>query len=150
VDDSMHYQYKFEKILTIKEKEKNDSESKYTEAVKEFESEAENLYQVLKKKEELLDSQSEQLKQGLSVQQVRYNQDFLDNHEKMIAHYQKRVMDTRSKMHFYHQLLIESNVEVKKYEKIKEKDFQRYFNTMKYEENRQMDEISIQQYMSRS
>lgn len=146
----MHYQYKFEKILTIKEKEKNDSESKYTEAVKEFESEAENLYQVLKKKEELLDSQSEQLKQGLSVQQVRYNQDFLDNHEKMIAHYQKRVMDTRSKMHFYHQLLIESNVEVKKYEKIKEKDFQRYFNTMKYEENRQMDEISIQQYMSRS
>ena len=146
----MHYQYKFEKILTIKEKEKNDSESKYTEAVKEFESEAENLYQVLKKKEELLDSQSEQLKQGLSVQQVRYNQDFLDNHEKMIAHYQKRVMDTRSKMHFYHQLLIESNVEVKKYEKIKEKDSQRYFNTMKYEENRQMDEISIQQYMSRS
>ena len=128
----MHYQYKFEKILTIKEKEKNDSESKYTEAVKEFESEAEILYQVLKKKEELLDSQSEQLKQGLSVKQVRYNQDFLDNHEKMIAHYQKRVMDTRSKMHFYHQLLIESNVEVKKYEKIKEKDFQRYFNTMKY------------------
>ncbi len=146
----MHYQYKFEKILTIKEKEKSDSESKYTEAVKEFESEAENLYQVLKKKEELLDSQSEQLKQGLSVQQVRHNQHFLESHEKMIAHYQKRVMDTRSKMQFYHQLLIESNVEVKKYEKIKEKDYQRYFNTMKYEENRQMDEISIQQYMSRS
>ena len=60
----MHYQYKFAKILTIKEKEKNDSESKYTEAVKEFESEAEHLYQMLKKKEELLDAQSEQLKQG--------------------------------------------------------------------------------------
>lgn len=146
----MHYQYKFAKILTIKEKEKNDSESKYTEAVKEFESEAEHLYQMLKKKEELLDAQSEQLKQGLSVQQVRHNQHFLENHEKMIAHYQKRVVETRSKMQFYHQLLIEKNVEVKKYEKIKEKDFQRYFNTMKYEENRQMDEISIQQYMSRS
>ena len=146
----MHYQYKFEKILTIKEKEKNDSKSRYTEAVKEFESEAENLYQMLKKKEELLDSQSEQLKLGLSVQQVRHNQHFLENQEKMIAHYQKRVMETRSKMQFYHQLLIEKNVEVKKYEKIKEKDFQRYFNTVKYEENRQMDEISIQQYMSRS
>ncbi len=146
----MRYQYKFEKILTLKEKEKNDSKSRYTEAVKEFESEAEHLYQMLKKKEELLDLQSEQLKLGLSVQQVRHNQNFLENHEKMIAHYQKRVMETRSKMQFYHQLLIEKNVEVKKYEKIKEKDFQRYFNTMKYEENRQMDEISIQQYMSRS
>lgn len=146
----MHYQYKFEKILTIKEKEKTDSESKYTSAVKEFESEAEHLFQMLKKKEELLDLQSEQLKHGLSVQQVRHNQRFLENHEKMIAHYQKRVMETRSKMQFYHQLLIEKNVEVKKYEKIKEKDFQRYFNRMKYEENRQMDEISIQQYMSRS
>ena len=146
----MHYQYKFEKILTIKEKEKNDSESKYSKALKEFETEAENLYQVLKKKEELLDSQSEQLKRGLSVQQVRHNQHFMENHEKMIAHYQKRVVDTRSKMQFYHQLLIEKNVEVKKYEKIKEKDYQRYFNEMKYEENRQMDEISIQQYMSHS
>ena len=146
----MHYQYKFEKILTLKEKEKNDSESKYTEAVREFESEAENLYQMLKKKEELLDLQSEQLKFGLSVQQVRYNQHFLENQEKLISHYQKRVMETRSKMHFYHQLLVEKSVEVKKYEKIKEKDFQRYFNSVKYEENRQMDEISIQQYMSRS
>ena len=146
----MHYQYKFEKLLTIKEKEKSDSESKYTEAVREFESEAENLYQMLKKKEELLDLQSEQLKFGLSVQQVRYNQHFLENHEKLISHYQKRVMETRSKMQFYHHLLIEKNIEVKKYEKIKEKDFQRYFNTVKYEENRQMDEISIQQYLSRS
>ena len=146
----MYYHYKFEKLLTIKEKEKSDSESRYTEAVKEFESEAENLYQMLKKKEELLDLQSEQLKLGLSVQQVRYNQHFLENQEKLITHFQKRVIETRSKMQFYHQLLIEKNIEVKKYEKIKEKDFQRFFNTVKYEENRQMDEISIQQYMSRS
>lgn len=146
----MVYRYKFERIMSIREKEKTESETKYTEAVKEFETEAEALYQLLKKKEELLDGQAEQLKKGLSVQQVRHNLSFLENHERQIRHYQKRVIETRNKMNFYHQMLIEKNIEVKKYEKIKEKDLQLFMEQQNQMENQQMDEISIQQYMGRS
>jgi len=146
----MVYQYKFEKIMNLREKEKTESQTKYNLAVKEFETEAEKLYRMLKKKEELLDEQAERLRQGLSVQQVRHNLSFLENHEQLIQHYQKRVIETRNKMNFYHQILIEKNMEVKKYEKMKEKDVQAFIEQVNQMENRQMDEISIQQYMSRS
>ena len=46
----MIYQYKFDKILTIKEKEKNDVLAKYNETKKTFEEVAEKLYKLLKKK----------------------------------------------------------------------------------------------------
>lgn len=146
----MQYHYKFEKILTLKEREKNQSQNQYTEAVKVFESEAEKLYRMLKKKEELLDNQSEKLKAGLSVQEVRHNQTYLENQERQIDHLQKRVVDSRNKMQFYHQILIEKNIEVKKYEKMKARDFDRFYEATKADENRQMDEISIQQFMSRA
>ena len=146
----MVYQYKFEKIMSLREKEKTESQTKYNLAVKEFETEAEKLYRMLKKKEELLDEQAERLRQGLSVQQVRHNVSFLENHEQLIQHYQRRVIETRNKMNFYHQILVEKNMEVKKYEKMKEKDVQAFMEQVNQMENRQMDEISIQQYMSRS
>ena len=57
----MSYQYKFEKILTIKEKEKSDARAKYNEAQKSFEQVAEKLYNLLKKKEELIDFQQMKL-----------------------------------------------------------------------------------------
>lgn len=146
----MVYRYKFEKIMSLREKEKTESQTKYTEAVKEFETEAEGLYCMLKKKEELLDKQAEQLKKGLSVQQVRHNLSFLENHERQIRHYQKRVVETRNKMNFFHQVLVEKNIEVKKYEKMKESDRQVFMEQQNQMENRQMDEISIQQYMGRT
>ena len=146
----MVYQYKFEKIMSLREKEKTESQTKYNLAVKEFETEAEKLYRMLKKKEELLDEQAERLRQGLSVQQVRHNLSFLENHEQMIQHYQRRVIETRNKMNFYHQILVEKNMEVKKYEKMKEKDVQAFIEQMNQLEIRQIDEISIQQYMSHS
>ena len=145
----MVYQYKFEKIMRLRENEKTESQTKYTEAVKEFEAEAEKLYRMLKKKEELLDEQADQLRQGLSVREVRHNVSFLENHEQLIRHYQKRVIETRNKMNFYHQVFIEKNMEVKKYEKMKEKDVQVFMEQLSQIENLQMDEISIRQYVSR-
>ena len=47
----MTYQYKFEKILTVREKEKQDDYSKYTESLKKFEEVAGNLYEFLRRKE---------------------------------------------------------------------------------------------------
>ena len=38
----MSYRYKFDKILTIKEKEKSDARAKYNEAQKSFEQVAKN------------------------------------------------------------------------------------------------------------
>ncbi|RFU68860.1 flagellar export protein FliJ [Bacillus sp. V59.32b] len=145
----MIYQYKFEKILTIKEKEKNDAFSKYNEALKRFEEAAEKLYKILKKKEDLLQFHQEKLGKGLSVQEIRHHQLFMDNLEKISDHYQKVVIEARYKMTLQQEKLMEKNIEVKKYEKIRERDFQRFMEALKDIENKNMDEISIQQFLSK-
>lgn len=145
----MIYQYKFEKILTIKEKEKSDARAAYNEALKNFEQVAEKLYKLLKKKEELLDYQQVKLTSGLSVQEIRHNQLFMGNLEKLIEQCQKDVIEARYRMNLQQERLKEKNIEVKKYEKIKEKDFQKFLEVVKETENKQMDEISIQQFLSK-
>lgn len=145
----MGYQYKFEKILTIKEKEKNDALATYNEAQKKFQQTAEKLYKLLKKKEELIDFQQYKLSTGLSVQEIRHNQLFMGNLEKIIAQCQQDVIKARQQMNLQQEILKEKNIEVKKYEKIKEKDFEKFLDVIKVAENKQMDEISIQQFLSK-
>lgn len=144
-----NYLYKFDKILTIREKEKNDAFSKYSEAQKKFEEVAEKLYKLLKKKEELQEFQQIKLAEGLSVIEIRHHQSFMDNLEKMIAHYQQEVLTARERMNAFQSILIEKNIEVKKYEKMKEKDYEKHLEVVKLHEKIQMDEVSIQTFLSK-
>ncbi|MFD9624317.1 flagellar export protein FliJ [Peribacillus muralis] len=145
----MIYQYKFEKILTIKQKEKTDTLAKYDAALKKFEEVAGKLYKLLKKKEELLEFQQEKLRNGLSIQEIRHHQIFMDNLEKLLSHCQQEVIESRYKMNVLRDALMERNIEVKKYEKMKENDFLKFLDVIKEAENKQMDEISIRQFLSK-
>lgn len=46
----VQYTYRFEKILTIREQEKQETEIAYKESVRDFEEVATRLYEALKKK----------------------------------------------------------------------------------------------------
>lgn len=143
----MSYQYKFEKILTLKEREKDEASTTYNVAVKRFEDAAEHLYELLKRKEDLEEYQAQKMTSGLSVQEIRHHQQFVGNLVKMIEHSQKMVLNARNSMNFYQQKLVEKNLEVKKYVKIKEKDYWKYTQAEKAVEAKMMDDISIQQYI---
>lgn len=145
----MRYQFKFDQILHIKKREKDDALSIFNEAVRNFEEAAEKLYELLKKKEDLELFQSEKLIHGLPVQEIRHHQQFILNLIKSIEHYQKMVMNARNRMNFLQDKLLEKNIEVKKFMKMKEKDFDKFLEEVKYLEGKQMDDISIQQYMYR-
>ncbi|MFE8699076.1 flagellar export protein FliJ [Cytobacillus sp. FJAT-54145] len=145
----MKYDFKFNKILFVKEREKEEALSIYNESVKKFEEVAEKLYELLKKKEDLEEFQSNRLVHGLSVQEVRYHQHFIGNLENLINHQQKMVMNARNRMFLYQEKLLEKNIEVKKLEKIREKDLNLFVEDLKATENKQMDDISIQHFMSR-
>jgi flagellar protein FliJ len=145
----MSYQYRFERILTLKEKEKDEVNEQYKGAISKFELVAEKLYEFLKKKEELEVHQADKLQNGLSVQDIRHHQQFITNLEKTISYYQDLVIQARSRMNWYEEKLVDMNVEVKKYEKIKEKDLIIFQRNMKEAENKQLDEVSVVQYMNR-
>ncbi|MEG9296655.1 flagellar export protein FliJ [Mangrovibacillus sp. Mu-81] len=145
----MSYQYRFERILTLKEKEKDEVNEQYKGAIASFERVAEKLFEFLKKKEELEVYQSDKLLKGLSVQDIRHHQQFITNLEKTISYYQDLVIQARNRMNWYEEKLVDMNVEVKKYEKIKEKDLSYFLHSMKESENKQLDEVSVVQYMNR-
>jgi flagellar protein FliJ len=145
----MAYQFKFEKIMKLKEREKDEVLSTYNESVKRFEEAAENLFRSLKKKEDLESYQRSKLENGLSVQEIRHHQTFIHNLQKTIDHDQKVVVHTRNQMNFYQDKLLQKNIEVKKYEVLKEKGKIVFLEEIRQLEAKQMDDISIQQYMHR-
>lgn len=145
----MGYRFKFEKIMTLKEREKDEALSVYNESVKRFEHAAEKLYELMKKKEELEDYQSKRLREGLSVQEMRHHQQFIANLQKSIDQYQKIVINARNHMNFQQEKLLQKNIEVKKYVKMKEKGKMTYFEGLRQLEAKEMDNISIQQFAHR-
>lgn len=145
----MSYKFKFQKVMSIKENEKNQVLADYKSSVKEFEEAAKSLYESLKKKETLEEDQRQQLQSGLSIQSIRHQQSFITGLEKTIMYYQQLVIKARNKMQQLQAILTEKNIEVKKYEVMHEKDFAVYEGQIKMQESQMMDEISIQQFMSK-
>ena len=135
--------------MKLKEREKDEVLSTYNESVKRFEEAAENLFRSLKKKEDLESYQRSKLENGLSVQEIRHHQTFIHNLQKRIDHDQKVVVHTRNQMNFYQDKLLQKNIEVKKYEVLKEKGKLVFLEELRQLEAKQMDDISIQQYMHR-
>lgn len=145
----MTYQFKFEKIMTLKEREKDEALSVYNESVTRFEQVAEKLYELMKRKEDLEEYQSRRLVEGLPVQEVRHHQQFIANLQKSIDQYQRMVMNARNHMTFNQEKLLQKNIEVKKYVKIKEKGELEFLELLKQDEAKEMDDISIQQFVHR-
>lgn len=136
------YKYRFDQIMTVKEQEKNQTEIAYKEAVQSFENIATKLYNLLKKKEELIDFQEKKLSKGSTIDEIHHFTRFLDSIEKSINDTQQKVMHARAEMEWHEDKLLEKTIEFRKYEKMKEKDYKVY----KKEQNRleiiQLDELS--------
>ena len=90
--------------------------------LKDLKTQLRNYMNLLKKKEDIENYQSARLVNGLPVQEIRHHQHFILNLQKTIDHYQKMVMNARNQMNFHQEKLMQKNIELKKYEKIKEKD----------------------------
>lgn len=145
----MSIHFRFQKIMDIKENEKEQSLAEYNQSVNDFETVANKLYESLKQKEVLEENTLLKLNSGISVQEIRHYQQFVTNIEKTISHYQNLVLLTRNRMNEKQTKLMYQNMELKKYEKLKEKQFNENVHHSKQLENKFMDDLSIQTYMYR-
>ncbi|MCM3107240.1 flagellar export protein FliJ [Bacillus velezensis] len=143
----MAYQFRFQKLLELKENEKDQTLTEYRQSVSEFETVAEKLYENMSKKELLEKDKESKLRCGMSVQEMRHYQQFVSNLENTIYHYQKLVIMKRNEMNEKQEQLTEKNIEVKKFEKMREKQFNMFALEDKAAEMREMDDISIKQFM---
>lgn len=138
----VNYTYRFEKILTVREQEKNETEQAYKASVQAFEDVATKLYELLQKKESLIAYQTERLQYGSTIDEIHQNARFLDSLEKTIDAVQQKVIQARAKMNWHEERLLEKNLEVRKFEKMKERDFERFQEEQNRLETILLDEIS--------
>lgn len=142
----MKYNYRFEKILVVKDQEKTESELAFKESVQVFEEIATKLYDLLKKKEDLIEYQQERLKIGSSIDEINHYSKFIDSMEKTIEDAQQKVIQARAKMNWHEQKLLEKSLEVRKYEKMRERDHERFIEDQLHIESIQLDELSTIAY----
>ncbi|WP_281975569.1 flagellar export protein FliJ [Halobacillus litoralis] len=139
----------FEKIKDIRDKEKREKQLFHQEAVDIFERKAEQLYDALKKKETAVHEFNRKLSEK-TVQAGSFiqHQNYIARLEEKIDSLQPAVQQARVKMQQSQSKLTEAHVEVKKYETLIENKYLKYQNWVKSEENKHMDELSMQQYLN--
>ncbi|AMQ07230.1 flagellar export protein FliJ [Sporosarcina sp. FSL K6-1540] len=143
------YNYRFDKVLTFREQEKTETEVEFKGSVEAFETVATKLYDLLKKKEDTLTEQQVKMAVGFSVNEIHYYARFISSLEKRIAVVQQQVVQARSKMNWYENKLLEKTLEVRKFEKMKEKDREHHRAEMEQLEAIQLDELSTLKFRRR-
>lgn len=143
------YEFKFAKVLTIREQEKSETEMAYKDAVSAFEKVATELYNLLKKREDTTETQNSLLVSGLSVSDIHHYSNYIEGLQKRIDIIQNEVIQARSKMNWMEEKLLEKSLEVKKFEKIKEKDFEHFHQEQQRLETIQLDEISSLKFQNK-
>jgi flagellar FliJ protein len=132
-----------EKILSVKQKEKESIELELGEAVQAFESIAEEIYGLLKRKEDIDNLSNSQFQQKIIVNDLQNTQRFLLSLTNKVKELQPVLQRARERMQVIQQKLLQQTIEVKKYEKLKEKQFQAYEIDQNWNEIRQNDEFSV-------
>ncbi|WP_088005926.1 flagellar export protein FliJ [Indiicoccus explosivorum] len=145
----MRYAYRFDQVLNLREQEKTEVELAYQAAVDQFEKTATELYELLKRKEDTIRTQQEEMKKGFSVTAVRHYAFFIEGLESSIEFMQRRVQKARTNMAWHEDKLLEKTQEIRKYEKMKEKDYERFQQESDRLEMIRTDELASAQFFNR-
>ncbi|QXE03098.1 flagellar export protein FliJ [Terribacillus sp. DMT04] len=138
----------FEKILRMKDRERKAAQQAFTEKQEQFEIAATNLYELLKKKEDAEALLTNGLAASLPIQRLSEHHAFLETVNRQIDRAQIAVQFARTAMLEKQELLSEAYIEVKKIDKLIEKKRQEAWRKLQEEENKQMDDLSIRQFLA--
>ncbi|MFK3938697.1 flagellar export protein FliJ [Alkalihalobacillus sp. NPDC078783] len=143
----MQFRYSLQKLMDLKEREKEEAENIYSSAVKTFEEVATELYHLLKRKEALEEDARTKLSSLVSVLDIQSIQASMLFLQEAIVKQQKRTQLARAQMEEKHQLLLDASFEHKKHEKIREKKRMQFVVEESRLEQLSMDEISVQRFV---
>ncbi|ARK30998.1 flagellar export protein FliJ [Halalkalibacter krulwichiae] len=145
----MAFQFTLQKIMQVREQEKNTVQVEYQEAVNQFEHIATELYELLKWKEQLEDYARKQVSSGTSIYHLQQNQMKILQLQQEIEHKQRATQVAREKMNQKQQVYITKSTELKKYEKMKQIKEEQFNEEEKRVELINMDELSLRLFANR-
>ncbi|WP_368654816.1 flagellar export protein FliJ [Ornithinibacillus sp. 4-3] len=138
------------KVLQVRENEKKDAVLVYNQAIEKFENVATKLYQILRKKE-MAEQTVETYKETITpIDSIIEQMTYIESLNQQIISLQTAVNEAREEMELKQLLLTESHKEVKKFEKLIENRLLAEKNAQMKLDMAAMDEISIQQFISKN
>ncbi|MCT2534523.1 flagellar export protein FliJ [Aquibacillus koreensis] len=138
----------FQKILGLREREKNDAQMAYKDSVDSFEEFATQLYHLLRKKEKVEREYSLSLGSTSSVSTLTTHYTYIEKIKENIRQLEMSVKKARNNMEMKQKQLTATHIEVKKYEKLIERKEKKRIELQKAEETKLMDETSIMQFLN--
>ncbi|CAM3751928.1 flagellar export protein FliJ [Alkalicoccus chagannorensis] len=139
--------FSLQKILDVKEHEKYLAETAYADSLETFEAKATELYEQLKRKEELEQRNREQIQAGTAIMQIQQTEKTLAFLEKQIEQLELQTKRARRDMTDKERFLQMKSIDVKKYERMKELEAEKTADQEKKDELHFLDDISLQQFV---
>lgn len=138
------------KVLGVREIEKNDAQKEHHQATEKFEHVATKLYNILRKKEDAESQYETWIGDVTEIEKIKEHLTYIDNLNQQISLLQHQVNEARTEMEHKQDQLTEAYVEVKKFEKVieirqKEREEQKHKQEQLF-----LDEVSIRQYFNQN
>jgi flagellar FliJ protein len=135
------------KVLNVRQNEKKNAKREYQYARRIFEEIAEQLYQLLRKKEEAETTYETYVLTTIPIDNITEQISYIEVLNKRILKIQNEVQEARSNMESKQRKLTNAHVEVKKFENMIDVRNQKKAERLKKVENEWMNEVSIHQYL---
>lgn len=143
----MAFTFNLEKVLEVKEREAAKSRKGYEEAAGAFESVGYELYEWLKARETLGESQTQDCETGTTIAALQSKQLARTNIETAIQHCEVKTNAARHTMVKRKKEWQTATIEVKKYEKMRDRKWEEHVREMKKQEQKLMDELASRQVL---
>ncbi|MCO7125996.1 flagellar export protein FliJ [Sporolactobacillus shoreicorticis] len=140
----MGFEYRFERVMKLAENEKYNLEVQYKRLFDEFESLARKLIELMDLKEKAQTELQNQMSQAITIDQMKMGITDVNTMDSLIDETNKRYIRAKARVEDFQTKLQEKAMEVKKYEKIKEKQQSIYRRLTQKAEIKRMDEIAGQ------
>lgn len=146
----MSFQFRFEKILTMKEKE---TESAFHEmnVIKTIKETAEQqLLQLVEKKDSYIQDYQTMMRNSLRVTDIQEREQYIHFLNKQIDRARKKVNELTQEFHLKNNLLLAKNQEEKIWSSWREKSLEEYTEKINREEQNQLDEMAVLRYFHKN
>lgn len=136
----------FNKLIDAKQREKQTILDYYNELKERFEEVGNTLFSLLNKEEQAKKYMNKLIEKG-NVSEIQKQTQFIQHLVPQIKQQETLYQQIKDQLHIEELKLVNKNVEMKKFEKVKGKKIELFNQSIKEKESKEMDEISINQFM---
>ncbi|MTT32278.1 flagellar export protein FliJ [Terrilactibacillus sp. BCM23-1] len=143
----MAFEFSLERVLNLAESEKRQLEIEYQTVYQLFEQLAHRLFQLIEKKNTIQSSLQEKFNESISIHQITRELDTIDSFDRKIQEQIKQYEEVKQRLEQFQDILQGKNIEIKKYERLKQSQLSHHKMNQKKKELQKMDETGALKFI---